>query len=249
MLVELLSNTFLLLIFSIVMKEFIQGKYISYGFFKKGLVKSRQAIRWRIGHLKSRNWVRLFLSTLLVGGITSGIIGFILRWGEYKELFIHFDVIEILSILTWLFGVGLIFSVISQMGFFAYLTIHRFGLGIFRSYWGLVQVILIIFVLFDLVYFRYQFFAEAEEAVTSYLLVAGYVFIFALIVAMVKRRDTNKEAFIPAVFFMIVVTTIEWFPALRVNEESWLFFMLIPIQICNAYQLLMLPRFLQNKKS
>ncbi|WP_175637993.1 KinB-signaling pathway activation protein [Metabacillus schmidteae] len=201
--------------------------------------------------MNSRNWVRLFLSTLLVGGVTTGIIGFLLKWSEYKDLFLNFDIIEILSVLFWLFGVGLIFSVISQMGFFAYLTVHRFGLGIFRSVslWNFAQIILILFVLFDLVYFRYQLFSTEGESYTPYILLALYIFIFGIIVAFFKRKDTNKEAFVPALFFMTVVTVIEWFPALRVNQEDWLLLMLIPLQICNAYQLIMLPRFIQTKKS
>jgi KinB signaling pathway activation protein len=201
--------------------------------------------------VNSRNWVRFFLSTLLVGGLTTGIIGFALKWSEYKELFISFNLVEIVSILFWLFGVGLIFSVISQMGFFAYLTVHRFGLGIFRSIsmWNLAQIILIVFVLFDLIYFRFQLFAEGNETILPYLLLAFYVFILGVIIALIKRSNTNKEAFIPALFFMIVVTTIEWFPALRVNEKDWLLLMLIPLQVCNAYQLLMLPKFIKSKKS
>lgn len=201
--------------------------------------------------VKSRNWVRFFLSTLLVGGISTGIIGFALRWSDYQELFIKFDLLEIISVLFWLFGVGLIFSVISQMGFFAYLTVHRFGLGIFRSIsmWSLAQIVLIAFVLFDLVYFRFQVFAKDNESIIPYVLIAIYILVVGLIVAYFKRTSTNKEAFIPALFFMIVVTTIEWFPALRVNEEDWLLLMLIPIQFCNAFQLLMLPKFTQAKKS
>jgi KinB signaling pathway activation protein len=201
--------------------------------------------------VNSRNWVRFFLSTLLVGGLTTGIIGFALKWSEYKELFISFNLVEVVSILFWLFGVGLIFSVISQMGFFAYLTVHRFGLGIFRSVamWNLAQIILIVFVLFDLIYFRFQLFAEGNETIIPYLLLAFYLFILGIIIALIKRSNTNKEAFIPALFFMIVVTTIEWFPALRVNEKDWLLLMLIPLQVCNAYQLLMLPKFIKSKKS
>lgn len=201
--------------------------------------------------MNSRNWVRLFLSTLLVGGLTTSIIGFALKWSAYKALFISFDIIEIISILFWLFGVGFIFSVISQMGFFAYLTVHRFGLGIFRSvtFWNIAQIILIVFVLFDLIYFRFQMFAEENGTITPYVLIALYVLVVGLAVAILKKSNTNKEAFIPALFFMIVVTTIEWFPALRVNEKDWLLLMLIPLQICNAYQLLMLPKFIQSKKS
>ncbi len=202
-------------------------------------------------NVNSRNWVRLFLSTLLVGGLTTGVIGFLLKWAEYKDLFLNFDIIEILSVLFWLFGVGLIFSVISQMGFFAYLTVHRFGLGIFKSasLWNFAQIILILFVLFDLAYFRFQLFANEGDTYISYIFLAIYVLIFGLIVAFFKRKDTNKGAFVPALFFMIVVTVIEWFPALRVNQEDWLLLMLIPLQVCNAYQLIMLPRFTQTKKS
>ncbi len=202
-------------------------------------------------NVNSRNWVRLFLSTLLVGGLTTSVIGFLLKWTEYKDLFLNFEIIEILSVLFWLFGVGLIFSVISQMGFFAYLTVHRFGLGIFKSasLWNFAQIILILFVLFDLAYFRFQLFANEGDTYISYILLALYVLIVGLMVAFIKRKDTNKGAFIPALFFMIVVTVIEWFPALRVNQEDWLLLMLIPLQVCNAYQLIMLPRFTQTKKS
>jgi len=200
--------------------------------------------------VNSRNWVRLFLSTLIVGGLSTSIVGFAVRWNEYKELFAGGEVTEILSILTWLIGVGFIFSLISQMGFFAYLTIHRFGIGIFRSLslWSSVQSVLIIFVLFDLVYFRYRFFAEEGESILGYLLVSIFVLAYGLVVAYLKARSTKKEAFIPALFFIIVITTVEWFPALRTNEESWLYLMLFPLLICNTYQLLILPKLTTNKK-
>ncbi|GMB10039.1 KinB-signaling pathway activation protein [Thermolongibacillus altinsuensis] len=199
--------------------------------------------------MNSRKWVKLFLSTLVVGGISTGIVGFAIKWNEYKHLFASFDVKEIISVLIWLIGVGFIFSVISQMGFFAYLTIHRFGLGIFRSVplWNSVQLVLIAFVLFDLVYFRYQLFAEEGESLFSYIGIAVFIFIFGLIVAYIKMKQTNKEAFVPALFFMTVVTIIEWFPVLRINEESWLYLMLFPLLICNAYQLLILHKLIGTK--
>lgn len=197
-------------------------------------------ITWGNSKLTSRNWVKLFFSTLLVGGVTTGIVGFLVRWEEYQSLFSNFEVLQIISVLFWLFGVGLIFSIISQMGFFAYLTIHRFGLGIFKSLWNAVQIVLILFVLFDLVYFRYKVFAEKGESLLSYILIAGFILLVGLISAAMKAKLTNKQAFIPAVFFMVVVTTIEWMPALRVNEESWLHLMIYPLVVCNAYQLLIL---------
>jgi KinB signaling pathway activation protein len=186
--------------------------------------------------------VKLFLSTLLIGGLTTGLLGFVIRWNEFAHYFTNFDVVQIISIFFWLIGIGLIFSLLSQMGFFAYLTVHRFGLGIFQSsrLWNSVQILFILFVLFDLVYFRYQLFAKTGDSVIPYLAVAFFILLVSAVVAKVKANQTNKEAFIPALFFMVVVTVLEWVPGLRVNEQNWLFLMLIPLLICNAYQLLML---------
>ena len=197
--------------------------------------------------MTSRNWVHLFLTTLVVGAVTTAVVGFIVRWSEFQHLLSDFNILEFLSILVWLMGVGLIFSILSQMGFFAYLTVHRFGLGIFKSLWNPVQVLLIAFVLFDLVYLRFATFAENGESIMSYLGLAVIVLVAGLIVAFMKVKQTNKEAFIPALFFMIVVTVVEWVPVLRVNEHSWLYLMLFPLLVCNAYQLLVLHKL--NQKS
>ena len=200
--------------------------------------------------MNSRKWVRLFLTTLIIGGITTGITGFAVRWSEYKELFLEMNLGEIFAVLLWLIGVGFIFSIISQMGFFAYLTVHRFGLGIFRSVslWNSVQLVLIAFVLFDLIYFRYQIFAKEGESIVGYVWIALFIFLFGLVVAYIKRSQTNKEAFVPALFFMVVVTIIEWFPVLRINQEDWLYLMLFPLLVCNAYQLLILHKLTSTKK-
>jgi KinB signaling pathway activation protein len=72
------------------------------------------------------------------------------------------------------------------------------------------------------------------------LSIALFIFIVSCIVAKIKADQTNKDAFIPALFFMVVVTVVEWFPVLRVNDNNWLLLMLIPLLLCNTYQLLML---------
>jgi KinB signaling pathway activation protein len=190
----------------------------------------------------SRIWVRLFMTTLLIGGITTAIVGFIINWNEYVHYFIDLKIINILSALFWFILWGILYSVISQMGFFAYLTVHRFGLGIFKSVslWNGVQAVLILFVLFDLVYLRYETFAQSGESLLPYIGLAVILLIAGLITAWYKSKQTNREAFIPALFFMIVVTVIEWFPVLRVNEQSWVYLMLFALLACNAYQILIL---------
>lgn len=199
--------------------------------------------------MNSRNIVRLFFTTLAVGGITAGIVGFIARWDQFAPMFRTFDIGEILSTFVWMFGVGLIFSVISQAGYFAYLTIHRFGLGIFKSafLWNAIQLVLIGFVLFDLVYLRFITFGEGE-GLGPYLALALFLLLVGSITAFFKVKQTNNQAFVPALFFMVVVTTVEWVPVLRVNNESWMYFMLFPLLACNAYQLLILNKLIKRSQ-
>lgn len=189
--------------------------------------------------MNSRHLVRLFFSTLLIGGITAGIVGFLVRWDEFKPLFEAGDFVGILTTFIWLLGVGLIFSVISQMGFFAYLTIHRFGIGIFKNLWNAVQITIIGFVLFDLVYLRYIAFGEGGSLV-PYIGLAGLLLAIGLVTAFIKMKQTNKHAFVPALFFMTVFTVLQWVPVLVENNQGWLYFMLWPLLVCNSYQLLSL---------
>jgi KinB signaling pathway activation protein len=190
----------------------------------------------------SRNWVRLFMTTLLIGGLTTAIVGFIVRWSEFLPYFTEFKIMDILSTLIWLIGMGFLFSLVSQLGFFAYLTVHRFGLGIFKSVglWNAVQVVLILFGLFDLVYLRYDKFAHSGDSVLPYFGPVIVLLVVGLIVAWYKMKMTNREAFIPALFVMIVVTLVEWVPALKVNDRSWFYLMMFGLMVCNAYQLLIL---------
>ncbi len=192
--------------------------------------------------MTSRNWVKLFTKTLIIGGLTAAIVGFIVRWNEFQPYFTEFKIIDILSTFIWLIAMGFLFSLISQMGFFAYLTIHRFGLGIFKSVslWNAVQVVFILFGLFDLVYLRYVNFAKSGDSLLPFFGPAILLLIIGLIVAWYKTKQTNLDAFIPALFVMVVVTLVEWVPVLRVNEPSWLYLMVFSLMACNAYQLLIL---------
>lgn len=196
-----------------------------------------------------RSWIRFFINTLLVGGITTGIVGIIVRWNELVTLLDGQDIVEVISVVVWMIGVGMTFSVISQMGYLAYLTIHQFGMGIFRSpkLWNAVQLVLVAFVLFDLVYFRYRAFAEEGESLLPYIGLAAFILIAGLVVALLKAKQSSMSAFPAALFFMVVVTTLEWLPVLRSNETYWLITIMFTLLATNAYQILALPRY--NKRS
>lgn len=192
--------------------------------------------------MTSRNWVRLFMTTLVIGGLTTAIVGFIVRWSEFQPYFTEFKIMDILSTMIWLIGMGFLFSLVSQLGFFAYLTVHRFGLGIFKTVglWNAVQVVLILFGLFDLIYLRYENFAHSGDSIIPYFGPAIILLVVGLVAAWYKMKMTNREAFIPALFVMTVVTLVEWVPALKVDDRSWLYLMLFGLLACNAYQLLIL---------
>ncbi|WP_428910427.1 KinB-signaling pathway activation protein [Niallia sp. Krafla_26] len=190
--------------------------------------------------MTSRNVVKLFFTTLLIGGFVTGITGFVVRWEEFSSYFTNIELLSIVSTFFWLFCFGFIFSLVSQVAFFAYLTVHRFGLGIFRSFWSSVQVVLIAFALFDLVYFRYKAFAQSGDSVVPYIFPAIMLLVIGLFIGFLKAKQTNKAAFIPAVFFMTVVTIIEWAPILRLNDDNWTYLMIFPLLACNIYQLLIL---------
>ncbi len=196
--------------------------------------------------MSSRYWVKLFVNTLLIGGVTAGVVGLIAKWSEFSLK----TPVELLVGFLWMAGVGLIFSVISQMCFFAYLTVHRLGMEMIGSVfiWHAIQLVLTVFVLVDLAYLRFVFFGNETEGAISYIWYPVLILVVALIVGILKVKQTNKSAFIPTLFFMVVVTVIEWFPVLRVNEESYMYFMLIPLLICNTYQLLILPKYHEKSK-
>ncbi|MGD6804757.1 KinB-signaling pathway activation protein [Rossellomorea vietnamensis] len=194
-----------------------------------------------------RNWIRLFFSTLMIGGLVTGISGLILRWDEFAPWFSDFELGKVISVFLWLVVVGFTFSVISQMGFFAYLTIHQFGMGMFRSFWKTVQIVITLFVLFDLIYFRFDGFMVNGEIKPSYIILFSLILVTGLVVAYLKNKQSGQNTFVSAIFFMVVVTVLEWLPVLQAKESKWLFLMLFALLACNAYQLLALPKF--NRRS
>ncbi|HHY21464.1 MAG TPA: KinB activator protein [Bacilli bacterium] len=197
--------------------------------------------------MNSRKVVFLFFTTLIIGSISGALVGIVLRWENLSSD----GFLNLLFGVIWLLGISAAFSLVSQMGFFAYLTIHRFGLGLFKSasLWNRIQVVIIGFVLFDLVYFRYISFAEEGESILSYALVALFLLLYGLVVAYIKAKETNRGAFVPALFVIVVVTTIEWVPALTANDPKWLWLYFTPLLVTNTYQTLILHRLTDpNKK-
>jgi KinB signaling pathway activation protein len=198
--------------------------------------------------MTSRKWVQFFMKTLVIGAIITLIIGLAFDVNEYVRFIKDGEYIKVVLGLFGLLLKGLLYSVYSQMGFFAYLTIHRFGLNFFKSIrlWNIVQSVFIIFALGDLIYLRYIDNAQGKGSILPYLIPSFVLLIVGVIVASYKAKATNKDAFVPALFFMTVVTIVEWIPALRINQQLEMFYMVTTLLICNSYQLLTLHKTLKS---
>jgi KinB signaling pathway activation protein len=196
-----------------------------------------------------RNWIKFSINAILIGGLITGILGLFIRWNDvFAEAFRNGQWGEFLAGFIWMIVVGATMSLIAQMGFFAYLTIHQFGMNMFRTLrlWNWVQLLIIAVVIFDLIVFRFAPNAETTGQVGLYSVLLIILISAAVVTAYFKAKWTNKTAFISALFFMIVVTTLEWLPALMVeagNIDSWVTLLLFPFLSVNAYQLLALPKY------
>jgi KinB signaling pathway activation protein len=202
--------------------------------------------------LTIRNWLRLFWTTLLAGTTASLAAGTLLI-----VLFDDFSLMELsqpgLNWQTAAFIVlsGSTISVISHVGFFSYLIVRDIFLGFLRSMrlWEVVQLIFVAVAFEMLVYIRYSLYAEANEGWWGYMLLPAAILAVSVAVAAWKWKLTAGRAFIPTLFFMFVATVLEAVPAMKYNSISSIIFMLVPLLASNAWQIIILPRYLKHKKN
>ncbi|MBO8165308.1 MAG: KinB-signaling pathway activation protein [Brevibacillus sp.] len=192
-----------------------------------------------------RNYGWLLGTTLLVGGVSGILAGFLVAWdelvgGSWGNLFVG----TLVNLL-----VGLTIAVLAEMGFFAYMTLNYLVLSFLKNpgLWKSIQVLLILFTAFDMVYLRYTVFGEGGP-LWPFLLEPAALLLIALVAAYGKVKLTNPSAWVPTVFFLFVVTVLEWVPGLRQNNMSSALFMIVPLISCNIWQVMHLHR-LTNKTS
>lgn len=190
---------------------------------------------------------------MLIGGGVTAVASLFIRWNFFQPYLMAGDFVEFIAALAWMVFLGFTMSVIAQAGFFAYLTLHQVGLGIFKTLtlWNWVQMLLIFIVLLDLIIFRFAPDANSAEDWIFYIALLLVLVGAAIATAIKKVKMTGKKhVLISAVFFMIVITSLEWIIALMGREDNinvYVALLLFPLLAANAYQLLMLPKY--NEKS
>lgn len=192
-----------------------------------------------------KRWLYLFWTTLVVGAAGSLIVGLLLQWTSTVELKGTADFLVNVGILL---GVGIMVSVYSQMGFFAYMMVNYMGNGVFsRRTWLYVQIVLTALALLELMFFRA--FVGGESRGTSDMVLGLILLVIAVGVAYFKARMTNATAWVPTLFFMIAVTIVETVGVLKIGVDQATAWIAAPLIACNAYQILILHRILQPKNA
>lgn len=198
-----------------------------------------------VSRLNLKRWLYLFWTTLVVGAAGSLIVGLLLQWTSTVELKGTADYLVNVGILL---GVGIMVSVYSQMGFFAYMMVNYMGTGVFsRRTWLYVQIVLTALALLELMFFRT--FVGGESRGTSDMVLGLILLAIAVAVAYFKARMTNATAWVPTLFFMIAVTIVETVGVLKIGVDQATAWIAAPLIACNAYQILILHRILQPKSA
>jgi KinB signaling pathway activation protein len=135
------------------------------------------------------------------------------------------------------FLAGLLFSIVSQAGFFAYMMLNFLVRGVLRNNtWSLIQMFLIAIAI---IYLEMVTFSETSSFV-HYIILPLAIFLFSWLVAYFKVKMTNSNALIPTIFFMVVATTFEAAPSLRGGAIESIVVGVLPLLLCNAWQILKL---------
>ncbi|WP_414054328.1 KinB-signaling pathway activation protein [Macrococcus equi] len=190
-----------------------------------------------------KNLGKFYGITLLIGLICTVLVSLVFGYDKLTVYLVKGEMGEFFAALIWFMGYGLLIASISQLAFFAYLFIHQMGQSIFKSGWNAIQVVIILFAIIDLVYFRYLRFGKQDGDILKFIWIPILIVIFGIAVALYKNKLTGKNVFIPAMFFMVVMTTVELIPFLKVKDMMWLYCTIFSLLLCNAFQLLSLPKY------
>lgn len=186
--------------------------------------------------------IQFYRNTLLIGVVVTYLSSLIFGYDKVTKYLFAGDIGNFIAASVWFIVVGLLVATVSQLAYFIYLFINQLGIGIFGKIWPHVQIVVTIFAIFDLVYFRFLRFGGTDQ-ILSFIWLPIVVIVFATITSNLKNKQSKKNLWIPSMFFMIVMTTVELIPFLRVEDTSWIYLTIFGLLLCNVYQLITLPKF------
>ena len=151
------------------------------------------------------------------------------------------EVGEFVAASIWFVVVGLLVATISQLAYFIYLFINQLGIGIFGKIWPHVQIVVTVFTIFDLVYFRFLRFGGTDQII-SFIWLPIVVIIFQLL-QVISKINNLKELMDSFYVLYDSYDNCRINPILRVEDTSWIYLTIFGLLLCNSYQLIMLPKY------
>ena len=130
--------------------------------------------------------IQFYRNTLLIGVIVTYISSLIFGYDKVTKYLVAGEVGEFVAASIWFVVVGLLVATISQLAYFIYLFINQLGIGIFGKIWPHVQIVVTVFAIFDLVYFRFLRFGGTDQ-ILSFIWLPIVVVIFAIITSNIKK--------------------------------------------------------------
>jgi len=190
--------------------------------------------------LSLRKWMKLFGMTIVIGAIVTVVGSVCIQL--FNPDFRNVEASGWLSYVLMMALIGMTFGAFAHMGFFAYMMLNYIARSIFKRpyYWVAIQGFVALFVLIEICYWTY----DTNFPSLTFLVVPLALLVGSVLVAWFKVSQTAAGAWIPTIFFMVAITVLESIPAFRTGDISSLLYQLIPLFICNGYQIMQLHKIL-----
>lgn len=198
--------------------------------------------------MTSKYLVKFYFVTLMIGAVITTAISLVTEYDNVTIFLFQGEFVNFLVGLIWLIGYGLLIATVSQVVFYIYLFIHPLGQGIFKRAWPYVQLILVMYAVFDLFYLRFRQVGIDHGSTWSFIWIPIIIVIAGIGFAYYKNKITKSNVFISSLFFMIFMTSLTLIPFISVEDTSWIYRSVFTVILTNAYQLIRLPKYIDDSK-
>lgn len=194
--------------------------------------------------MTSKYLVKFYFVTLLIGAVITTAISLVTEYDSVTRYLFEGQFGDFFAGFIFLIGYGLLIATVSQVVFYIYLFIHPLGMGIFRKAWPYIQLLLIMYAVFDLVYLRFRQLGTdwAFVWIPIIIVIAGIGF------AYYKNKISASNVFISSLFFMIFMTSLTLLPFISVEDTAWIYRSVFTVILTNAYQLIRLPKYIEDSQ-
>ncbi|CEA01230.1 hypothetical protein BN1048_01301 [Jeotgalicoccus saudimassiliensis] len=198
--------------------------------------------------MTSKYLVKFYFVTLLIGAAITTAISLVTEYNTVTKYLFQGEFGDFFAGLIFLIGYGLLIATVSQVVFYIYLFIHPLGMGIFRKAWPYVQLLLIMYAVFDLFYLRFRQVGIDHGSTWSFIWIPIIVVIAGIGFAYYKNMITETNVFISSLFFMIFMTSLTLLPFISVEDTNWIYRSVFTVILTNAYQLIRLPKYIEDSE-